>query len=457
MLSFSDAIATPYKNLILYILLNLLISFILTFLKLPILLLHGLFTYIHPDHVNTPQNATRAAIRRPSDSPNLDLRKRGKKDKVDFDENNAQIFRLKLDEAHLSTRIHFTRYRNLFNYFVLAGSSFVLSRFVDGSGKDGFLLNGDLVPVVLGILGVLEGFGSLVRVSFEKSASRRSEKQLSVIVGVLGFVLGIVICFEILPNLFGFRFGGADGVGRFCVAVLMGCFAAILFMPAVKSSRSFWIGTDQLRWNLSIISCGFVSRVLLYANYLMIVFASLLWINPFANLLVNNHIDKSKGSRSGESVGEASELVGSLGISPSDFAKFRIWCLLVSGVMQLIVIRPNLQMFLNEAVLCWYQRLHASKVPDLEFSRAKVFLHNHYLCVVVLQYFAPPALVLLFLGLSAIDGNPFRKFDFICSLFPCSVFVSEVALCLAWWIVFLSAVFTSVNLVLYRRGILYVS
>ena len=146
-----------------------------------------------------------------------------------------------------------------------------------------------------------------------------------------------------------------------------------------------------------------------------------------------------------------------MGMSKSDFDKFRIWCLLASGLLQIVTLRANLQMYLNEAVLSWYQRLHASKVPDLDFSRAKVFLHNHYLCLVVLQFFGPPALVLIFLGFSQIDDKLLTNFQPVCSLLPCSALVKEIALFMAWWITFVWAIFTSASLVLYRRGILYVS
>jgi len=62
-------------------------------------------------------------------------------------------------------------------------------------------------------------------------------------------------------------------------------------------------------------------------------------------------------------------------------------------------------MYMNEALLSWYRRLHVSKVPDLDYSRAKMFLHNRYLCLVVLQFLCPPVLALLFLGLSHIDDG----------------------------------------------------
>lgn len=295
----------------------------------------------------------------------------------------------------------------------------------------------------------------ITRVAFETSASKRSEKQLSVLLGFLGFALGLVIVLEIVPNfVIGFAFGFLDGLGKFLVAAFMGCTAGLLFMPAGRNGRSFWVGTDQIRCNLSIIHCGWFARMLLYANQLLVIFTSLLWIGPFANILVNKNADARKGS---VLIGDVDQLVGNVGMSKSDFDKFRIWCLLASGLLQIITLRPNLQMYLNEAVLSWYQRLHASKVPDLDFSRAKVFLHNHYLCLVVLQFVGPPALVLLFLGLSQIDGKLFKDLQQVCSSLPCSDLVKEIPLFMAWWITFVWGIFTSASIVLYRRGILYVS
>lgn len=328
------------------------------------------------------------------------------------------------------------------------------------SKNSGFFVDAIFVPVLLGFLGVFRILILLGKVSLEKSASRLSEKQLSVFFGFLGLVLGGLTCFTFASSVFDFDFdfGSVDGSGRFSIAVLMGCLAGLLFIPATKIARSFWLGTDQLRSNLSMITCGWFARSILYANYLVITLAALLWIKPLSEMLVNKNIDNVTGSHLVNEVRTADRLLGNVGFSVSDCRKVRIWCLLLSAVLQLVALRPNLQMYLNEALLSWYQRLHASKEPDLEFSRAKVFLHNHYLCLVVVQFLAPPLLLLLFLGFSQVDGDYFKTdFQFLCSLMPCSAFVRELALFIAWWVVFVTAVYTSATLVLFRRGDLYVS
>ncbi|TYI14383.1 hypothetical protein ES332_A08G117300v1 [Gossypium tomentosum] len=329
-----------------------------------------------------------------SSIPNGDLKKRNKcKVKFEFDENNAQIFRLKLEDGHLQTRLFFNEYRNSFVFSFLGISCLCLSKCLgDSEPGSRVLINGNLIPVIFGFIGLTKAFLALAKISFENSSSKRSEKQFSN--GVLGFLVGIMFCSGIGPPVFDFHFDSVEGSWRILLAVLMGFLASFLYMPAGRNARSFWLGTDQLRWNLSIISCGWFARTILYANYMLTLFTALLWINSLAEILVN------KNSHNG---GVADKLVGNVGFSKLDFTKLRILCLLLSGVLQVVASRSNLQMFLNEAVLSWYQRLHASKVSDLDFSRAKIFLHNHYLCLAVLQFLAPPVLVLVFLGLSQLE------------------------------------------------------
>ena len=120
-----------YKNPILHTTLALSLTFLFSFFKIPSFFLYGLHTYIQPDNLN--QNGVRAAIKRPESSgtpegyqylssnskPNnaTEPRKRIKskdKDKFEFDENNAQIFRLKLDTNHVQSRLYFDEYHTAF-------------------------------------------------------------------------------------------------------------------------------------------------------------------------------------------------------------------------------------------------------------------------------------------------------------------------------------------------------
>ncbi|KAA3469967.1 Transmembrane protein [Gossypium australe] len=441
-----------YKHLLLQTLLSLSLALILTFFKIPIFFLTGLHTYVHPEKAGSANNASsglRAATRPSSDSesqldghhylssiPNGELKKRNKSKKS------------LLEEGHLQTRHFFNEYRNSSVFSFLGISCLCLSKCLGESEPgSGVLINGNLIPVIFGFIGLTKAFLTLAKISFENSASKRSEKQFSAIFGVLGFLVGIMICSGIGPSVFDFHFDLVEGSWRILLAVLMGFLASFLYMPAGKNARSFWLGTDQLWWNLSIISCGWFARTILYANYMLTLFTALLWINPLAEILVN------KNSYNG---GVADKLVGNVCFSKLDFTKLRILCLLLSGVLQVVALRSNLQVFLNEAVLSWYQRLHASKVSDLDFSRAKILLHNHYLCLAVLQFFAPPLLVLVFLGLSQVDTNSFDKYNLVCGSLPCSAFIKEASLFMAWWIIFVWVVITSASLVFYRHATLYI-
>ncbi|KAI3471114.1 hypothetical protein Pfo_027777 [Paulownia fortunei] len=451
------------NNLIFHSAFAISLTLLLSLLKIPALFLHGLHTYIHPDDVNpnssTSSSGIRAAIRRPGamDSEQPKPRKKSK-EKFEFDENKAQIFRLKLNEGHLQSRIYFKEFYSAFNFTVIAFLSLLLHRFLRVDKDSGVVKNGTIIPLLLGLVGVCRVFFLIVRVGFEKSASKRLEKQLSFVLGVLGFLLGLTAVFEVVPKwVLDFGFETLDGLGKFFLAALMGCIVGYLYIPALRNARAFWLGTDQIRCNLSIISCGWLSRMLLYANYIMAVFTSLLWINPFAELLVNKNIDGKSGSHMAGKRGEVMELVGYLGMSKLNFENLRLWCLWITGILQFLTVRPNVQMFLNEAVLCWYQRLHASKVPELDYSRAKVFLHNHYLCLVVVQFFVPAMVVLLLFGLSQFDDNFLKGIPLVENFLTYSALAKEVALFMAWWIIFVWAVLSSAILALYRRGTLYVS
>ncbi|KAG7537604.1 Transmembrane protein 161A/B [Arabidopsis suecica] len=446
-----------YRNLTLQILLSLFLTLILSFFRISIIFLHGLCTYIQPENLNQNNagNGLRPAIRRPSstDDPksNVEVRRRNRsKDKSEFDESNAQIFRIKLDEDHLRSRMYFTEYNSIFVLLFLAVSCFLLQNYFGVEDSHGVLGNGLMFPIVLGFIALCKVFVALGKISIERSASKKSEKRLSLIFGVLGFVFGIIISAGVFPKGFDFHLGSVDAFCCIVISFSMACIGGFLYMPAGRSARSFWVGTDQIRSNLSIISCGWFGRMILYANYIVSVFTSLLWIHPLAEILV-------KRSDNGGSSRSQTGLVGNVGMSSDDFVKFRVLCLLLSGLLQAIAVRPNLQMFLNEAVLSWYQRLHGSKTPDLEFSRAKMFLHNHYLCLVALQFLAPSVLMILFLGLSQIDLSSFAVSQLVCGSLPCSDFIKQVGLLMSWWVLFVWSGFASASLVFYRRGVLYVS
>lgn len=451
------------NNLILHTAFAISLTLLLSFLKIPALFLHGLHTYIHPDDVNpngsSSSSGIRAAIRRPGamDSEQPKPRKKSK-ERFEFDENKAQIFRLKLNEGHLQSRIYFNEFYSAFNFTLIGFFSLLLHRFLRVDKDSGVVKNGTIIPLLLGLVGVCRLFFLIVRVGFEKSASKRLEKQMSFVCGVLGFLLGLTAVFEVVPDwILDFGFESLDGLGKFFLAAFMGCIMGFLYIPALRNARAFWLGTDQIRCNLSIISCGWFSRMLLYANYIMAVFTSLLWISPFAELLVNNNNGGSIGSHMAGKKREVMELAGYVGMSRLNFDNLRIWCLFITGLLQFLTVRPNVQMFLNEAVLCWYQRLHASKVPDLDYSRAKVFLHNHYLCLVVVQFFVPAMMVLLLLGLSQLDDNFLKGIPWVYNFSPYSALVKKVALFMAWWIIFIWTILSSAILALYRHGTLYVS
>ncbi|PKA60832.1 hypothetical protein AXF42_Ash006466 [Apostasia shenzhenica] len=410
----------PYSGIFFHAAASSTASLLVYFLNLPAVALQGLHTYIHPDSL-LASDGTKALLRRPGAAASAlsepKRRPRSKDAQPSFDESKAQLFRIRLTDSLLPSRLFFSSYRSAFLSSFVALSNLVLCLFL--------LLPGSFTAVVIPIAAVLISAAQLLvfllKLSLERSASRHSDRRLSLLSAAIGFLFSIFVL-NLSPSVINFR------IPTFVTpiaAAFAGFLSGILFIPAGRSARAFWLGTDQLRWNLSVVSCGTIGRVMLYLAAILNFFSSLMWVNPLA-------------------IGER-------------FEECRVWALTAAAISQLLVLRSNVQMYLNEAVLCWYQRLHSSRVPDMDYGRAKVFLHNHFVCLAVIQFFAPPLLVLLFAGLSQIRGNLFEGIPFIGGLTDFSVVVKEMALFMAWWIMSVHSALMMLMIAFYRCGFAFVS
>ncbi|WOL13110.1 transmembrane protein 161B-like isoform X1 [Canna indica] len=428
-------LSSPFHHLFLLAAASVATAFLSAVLRLPSFLLHGLHTYIHPDSPGA--DSLRAVLRSPSGPGIPSETKRRSRSSTGahqrlpgFDDAKAQLLRLRLSDSDLRTRLLFPSLRIAFISSAVALTDLTLLR---------ILLPSDPSPATafssaVSVLGIAHLLLLLSSLSLQRSASKRSERELSFIAGFLGFLSALIIVFVLSPSIFDLELGASDaGAAKAISSILAGVLAWLLFVPASRAARSFWLGTDQLRWNLAVVSCGAMNKILLFVTIFAGAAAPLLWVIPVAIVPAGGDI----------------RTVG--------FREFRVWALIASAVSQLMVLRPNVQMYLNEAVVSWYQRLHASQVPDMDYGRAKVFLHNHYLCLVVLQFFAPPVMVLLLLGLSQVRGDLFNGLFMVGNLLHCSDTVKNIALFLAWWIMFVWSILTMSILALYRCGFLFVS
>ncbi|EPS60739.1 hypothetical protein M569_14065 [Genlisea aurea] len=392
------------------------LALLLPFVGIPSLFLAGLHTYIHPDDVDDAGIRRR---RRPGDSDKPNPRNRSLRDnKLDLDESSkAQIFRLKLTDDRLKSRTHFDLFSGAFNLTLLSSLSLSLHILLNvDAANSGVVKSGTPIPILMGFLGIGRLILAVVKVG--SAGSEETWKRLG-FVFFSGFSTGAFVVFGVIPRwVLDFTLQEKlDWLGKLILSTLMGCIAGYLYVPAFRSGRCLWLGTDQLRCNLPfvVVSRGYLSRALLYASYVMPVFASLLWITPFTEAFARRR---------------------------RSFDGFRAACMAITGGSQILAVRTNVQTFLNEGVLSWYRGLHGSRVPDLEQSRARVFLRDRYLCSAGVQFFVPPASVLLLVGLSRLVGGGL---------------VEEAVLFLAWWIVVVWGVMCSVVLVSFRRGSLYIS
>ncbi|RLN12113.1 hypothetical protein C2845_PM09G01360 [Panicum miliaceum] len=220
----------------------------------------------------------------------------------------------------------------------------------------------------------------------------------------------------------------AAALGALLVATLLssspfaGALASLAALPAARFARAFWLGTDQPRTGLAVLASSAPARLLLHLAVLVSSVASILQCCGFV-----------------------------------DGAEQEVRLLAAAAGLQLLAARPAVQMYLNEAVFCWYQRLHASRAPDTEYGRAKVFLHNHHLCAVATQLVAPPLLVLSLLALWRMQGKDFFEgVEGLDWLVGWSVAMKEAALLAARWVVAVWSAVTVITLMCYKRGWLFV-
>ncbi|KAM3196116.1 hypothetical protein ACQJBY_072004 [Aegilops geniculata] len=201
-----------------------------------------------------------------------------------------------------------------------------------------------------------------------------------------------------------------------------GSVASLAALPAWRFARAFWLGTDQPRTGLAVLASSAPARLLLHLAVLVSSAASILQCCGFV-----------------------------------DGPELEVKLLAAAAGIQLLASRAAVQMYLNEAVFCWYQRLHANRAPDTEYGRAKVFLHNHHLCAAATQFVAPPLLVLSLLALWWVQGKDFFEgVEGLDWLVGWSVAMKEAALLAARWVVAMWSAVTVGTLVGYKRGWLFV-
>lgn len=528
----------------------------------------------------------------------LRKRKEKVKDRFEWEEGSSQILRLTVGHSHLHGRHYYQEYDEAIIYSVVGITNLLAREFlsyanskgaVNASQKVGFFRSDDLIPFLMSLFSAYKIARLLARVGWERSTSRISELTLSCSVGFIGFLIALSLLTFVPANLvdFGFekvylnanRISGVDPkqqtaflslppfLVKIIIAAVAGWVSGIFVGPAHRSVRSFWLGSDQLQWNIPVIKLGLIAHFLLHLNVIFPLLSSILWIKPLGELFIvckssgqpfathqrpemsiyggtftqwqdvpsiamkpglntlkkesfqmqdycqeNKFVRQVESSQENCIISEHRQIVEEGNIqgpilrnptnadecvqlgaccadehkeehvdehkeertpfwgtpsfpAPSDrwaqdfcmsentFEEVCFWSLVVGGLLQVFLFRVNVQTYLNEAVLVWYESLHRSKVMNLELTRAKLILNNYFLCRAAIQFLVPGMLAVLFLGMSRVQGNPSIT-STTETLFSGSLFIKVLTLFMAWWITFSRAIITCIILALYRLGFL---
>ncbi|MCO5614666.1 hypothetical protein L7F22_068950 [Adiantum nelumboides] len=253
-------------------------------------------------------------------------RKEKYKDKFRWEEGSSQIYRLTLSHVHLTGRLYFAEYDEAVVYTVVALVNLVAHESLSCAfcflhiEIDERARKFDLIPYLMGSLAVYKIVRLLAQVGWQRSTSRMSELTLSVVLGFAGFVLALCVLFFAssllldcgIETLFSVSTGqpipGGDDskqhFGIFMISpsllrIMMGAMAGlvvgILVTPAHRVARSFWLGTDQLQWNIPMAKWDVITRYLLHVNVALPLFSSIIWIKPMASLFVTSEAAKQSG------------------------------------------------------------------------------------------------------------------------------------------------------------------
>lgn len=88
----------------------------------------------------------------------------------------------------------------------MAPSCLLLQLFLSSSKGYGILVNGLVVPILLGLNFVCKVLVLLAKTAFKRSASKRPKKQLNILLGFMGFLSVISIVLAIALSVFYFDF-----------------------------------------------------------------------------------------------------------------------------------------------------------------------------------------------------------------------------------------------------------
>jgi hypothetical protein len=504
----------PYINLAVYVILSSATGLIASSLHVSSWLLHGLYSYIYPDNSEEQARNDLRKTRGKEDHDSLknlnvrgrssmtegeksfiilkgrDRKKKEKnKEKFNWEEANSQIYRLSLTYSHLAVRLYFSEYDEVVVYSMIGVVNILAYEclsYLSLSGSESLneqTVRYDVVPFLMALFAVCKILWSLSRVGWQRYTSKTSELIVSIIVGFVGFMISLHVLFftpervlefgfeEVIqalnPNnsnpkqrfIFGFI---SPMLAKLVIALVAGTVSGILTIPAHRSVKAFWLGTDQLEWNIPMLDLGIFAQLLLYLTTILPLFAAILWIKPMAELFIASNSSQGLEQSSGNKLlgaqfwgrlvlpSPSADWAQDFGVAPDVFASAQFWILMISGLLQLCLFRVNVQVYLNEGIMAWYENLHGSKVMNLELTRAKLLLNSYFLCRSAIQFFVPGTLVILLLGMSRVWGRvPISK---LVETSITLLFIRRTTLFMAWWVTFSWGILTCVTLTLYRTG-----
>lgn len=314
-----------------------------------------------------------------------------------------------------------------------------------------------VLPLILCVTTIVMSISALARVDILSQLTSGVDKVYGVAFGILCFIIALAVVEHVAPRGTIFVWNVDQATASFgpfiqsleiikkvekrsgapipsiilspwllraVLALAAGGMGTLLFSPALRFVRGYWLSQSVPEWAEAHIKVSHLSSLLLHMHMLVVPVSSLVWAKPLA-------LDD---------------------FMPHDAIPWVRKCLMtMAGVLFILNTGTLVQRYLDTALMSWHHLKHgSSKVKKDRDSAGKLIRIK---CLVVqqlkgkaaVQTIMPGVILLAFGIIMFLAGNMEG---------PGSIIVSNIAGFCAWWMTTVWSVLVGIDLWLFRTGVL---
>eukprot|EP00242_Pyramimonas_sp_CCMP2087_P002227 CAMPEP_0198230466 /NCGR_PEP_ID=MMETSP1445-20131203/114678_1 /TAXON_ID=36898 /ORGANISM="Pyramimonas sp., Strain CCMP2087" /LENGTH=435 /DNA_ID=CAMNT_0043911009 /DNA_START=177 /DNA_END=1484 /DNA_ORIENTATION=- len=311
--------------------------------------------------------------------------------------------------------------------------------------------NGGVVLTCFAVVAAATAVSSLYRTQSNRLLTPAFERTLGQLAGGGSALCSLVVLFAIPSEFLDFELEQATAafnkslksmhaqVPEIPVALLMGTLpivagilGGVAVAPAVRAVRCYMLATSPPDWAEGQLTKSFMTKASFHLNMVVPLAVVVLWVRP----LVEQPLELS------------AELMVYL----------RAGATMLAGGLMLAMLRPQVQSFLDNGMVVWYENLHGTtttsnqeKEKQAQYVRMHLELNNTMLCKAALQMFAPGVILVSFAALIWQKGVMTNELPADTAFLPAILFKSVFSF-LAWWLCCMWTLASYTTLGMFRYG-----